>query len=123
MTASHGIRVEQVTHCYGDAMALSSISLEIPAGRLIGFIGPDGVGKSSLLGLVAGAKRLQSGRIEVLGGDIADAAHRRRVCSRIAFMPEGLGRNLYPTLTVRENLEFFAQLFGTPVGRLVTSAC
>jgi ribosome-dependent ATPase len=105
-------RLENVSLRYGGTAALQGISLEIPAGRIVGLIGPDGVGKSSLLALVAGARAVQSGRVEVLGGDMARAAHRRAVCPRIAYMPQGLGKNLYPLLSVEENLQFFARLFG-----------
>src|SRR5205809_3294122 len=79
---------------------------------MVGIIGSDGVGKSTLLALIAGAKRGQEGRVRVLGGDMADVRHRRAVCPRIAYMPQGLGKNLYPTLSVFENLDFFARLFG-----------
>jgi ribosome-dependent ATPase len=79
---------------------------------MVGFIGPDGVGKSTLLALVSGARQIQSGRVEALGGDMASQEHRRRVCPRIAYMPQGLGKNLYMDLTVFENLEFFGRLFG-----------
>ena len=48
----------------------------------------------------------------VLGGDISDRGHRADVCPRIAYMPQGLGKNLYPDLSIRENIEFFARLFG-----------
>lgn len=109
--AAPAVRISAVSHHYRKHMALDDLSLELPAGRLVGLIGPDGVGKSTLLGLVAGAKALQGGEIEVLGGPISDAAHRRRVCPGIAFMPQGLGRNLYAELSVRENLEFFSRLF------------
>ena len=97
---------------YGDTQALADITLELPAGRMLGLIGPDGVGKSSLLSLIAGARELQDGQLTVLGGDMASRAHRERVCPRIAYMPQGLGRNLYPTLSVEENLQFFGRLFG-----------
>ncbi len=97
---------------YGKTIALDGIELDLPAGRMIGLLGPDGVGKSSLLALLAGARRLQTGRVEVLGGDMADASHRTQACPRIAYMPQGLGRNLYPTLSVEENLQFFGRLFG-----------
>jgi ribosome-dependent ATPase len=97
---------------YGKVAALAQVTLDIPSGCLVGLIGPDGVGKSSLLSLIAGARALQSGRLDVLGGSMANAAHRRSVCPRIAYMPQGLGKNLYPTLSVFENIEFFAQLFG-----------
>ncbi len=106
------IRVADVTHRYRKHIALDAVSLVLPTGQLIGFIGPDGVGKSTLLNLITGAKKLQSGTINVLGGPIDDAVHRREICPAIAFMPQGLGRNLYPELSVRENLEFFSRLFG-----------
>ncbi|HET7404156.1 MAG TPA: ATP-binding cassette domain-containing protein, partial [Usitatibacter sp.] len=111
-TAALAARVAGVSHRYRRAVALDGVELELPAGEMIGFIGPDGVGKSTLLALVAGARRIQCGSVEVLGGDMARAAHRRDVCRRIAYMPQGLGRNLYPTLSIRENLAFFARLFG-----------
>jgi ribosome-dependent ATPase len=97
---------------YSKVTALDAISLEIPAGQIAGLIGPDGVGKSSLLALVAGARAIQTGAITVLGGDMANAGHRREVCPRIAYMPQGLGKNLYPTLSVSENIDFFGGLFG-----------
>ncbi len=97
---------------YGAVHALEDITLALPAGRMVGVIGPDGVGKSSLLALLSGARAVQAGSVQVLGGDMARAAHRRAVCPRIAYMPQGLGKNLYPTLSVEENLQFFARLFG-----------
>ena len=97
---------------YGKMQALRDIDLDIPAGVMAGLIGPDGVGKSSLLALVAGVRALQDGRIEVLGGDMASARFRARVSPRIAYMPQGLGKNLYPTLSVKENVDFFGRLFG-----------
>lgn len=97
---------------YGETRAVDDVSLEIPANRMVGLIGPDGVGKSSLLALIAGARKMQDGEIQVLGGDMRDARHRRAVCPRIAYMPQGLGKNLYPTLSVFENVDFFGRLFG-----------
>ncbi len=97
---------------YGKTVALDGITLDIPAGRMVGLIGPDGVGKSSLLALAAGARKIQEGKVEVLGGDMAGSRHRDAVCPRIAYMPQGLGKNLYPTLSVEENLQFFGRLFG-----------
>ncbi|AOJ67177.1 multidrug ABC transporter ATP-binding protein [Burkholderia ubonensis] len=106
------IRLSGVTLRYGAACALDGVTLAVPAGRMIGLIGPDGVGKSSLLALASGARAIQQGQVTVLGGDMASAAHRDRVCGRIAYMPQGLGKNLYATLSVEENLQFFARLFG-----------
>lgn len=106
------VRLQDVRHRYGDTVALGGIDLQLPTGGMLGFIGPDGVGKSTLLGLIAGARTIQHGRVEVLGGDMADPRHRRTTCPRIAYMPQGLGKNLYPTLSVFENIDFFGRLFG-----------
>ena len=105
-------RIEDVTQRYGTKVALDAVTIELPTGCMVGFIGPDGVGKSSLLSIVAGARQIQSGNVFVLDGDIKDSAHRAAICPRIAYMPQGLGKNLYPDLSVRENIEFFARLFG-----------
>ncbi|MCL1476653.1 ribosome-associated ATPase/putative transporter RbbA [Marinobacter sp. M3C] len=105
-------RLTSVNHQYGTRHALRDMSLDLPAGCMVGLIGPDGVGKSTLLGLVAGARQLQQGQLEVLGGDMADSHFRSQVAPCIAYMPQGLGGNLYHTLTVDENIDFFADLFG-----------
>ena len=83
---------------------------------MAGLIGPDGVGKSSLLGLVAGARKLQAGTLQVLGGDMRSQRYRADASPRIAYMPQGLGGNLYLTLSVQENIAFFARLFGQSRG-------
>jgi ribosome-dependent ATPase len=105
-------RLQDVSLSYGKTVAIDHVSLDVPAGCMVGFIGPDGVGKSSSFSLIAGARVIQSGTVEVLGHDMADAGQRREVCPRVAYMPQGLGKNLYPTLSVFENVEFFALLFG-----------
>ena len=106
------VSIQNLSHRYGKTLALDDVSLDIPKGATVGLIGPDGVGKSTLLSLMAGVKVIQDGRVEVLGGDMADKEVRRDLSHRIAFMPQGLGRNLYPTLSVYENIDFHARLFG-----------
>ena len=106
------VRLRDLRHAYGRTQALDGLSLDIPSGCMVGLVGPDGVGKSTLLALIAGAKVLQDGGVEVLGGDIARAAWRKEICPRIAYMPQGLGKNLYPDLTVEENIFFFSRLYG-----------
>ena len=101
-----------VSQHYGKTVALNNITLDIPARCMVGLIGPDGVGKSSLLSLISGARVIEQGNVMVLGGDMRDPKHRRDVCPRIAWMPQGLGKNLYHTLSVYENVDFFARLFG-----------
>ncbi|RWR12313.1 ribosome-associated ATPase/putative transporter RbbA [Paenirhodobacter populi] len=104
--------VRDVSLTYGKVRALDDITLDIPAGGMVGLIGPDGVGKSSLLALISGARAMQEGALHVLDGDMRSARHRQAVCPRIAYMPQGLGKNLYQTLSVFENVDFFGRLFG-----------
>ena len=105
-------RIERVTHRYGKTFALNDLTLDIPAQCMVGLIGPDGVGKSTLLALISGVRKIQTGKVTVLDGDMADERHRRASYGRIAYMPQGLGRNLYPTLSVFDNIDFFGRLFG-----------
>jgi ribosome-dependent ATPase len=105
-------RVSGVSQAYGRAIALDDVTLDIPSQKMIGMIGPDGVGKSTLLGMLAGVRKIQYGQVEVLGGDIADVKFRNSVSARIAYLPQGLGKNLYPTLSIFENVDFFGRLFG-----------
>ena len=106
------VTVRDVTHRYADRAALVDVSLRVPLGSATAFIGPDGVGKSTLLALIAGIRRMQGGSIQTLGGDMRVRSHRDAVSSRIAYMPQGLGRNLYPSLSVAENIDFAGRLFG-----------
>lgn len=111
MTES-AVSLTAVSHTFGQTRALDDVSLTLPRGATVGLIGPDGVGKSTLLSLIAGVRIIQSGIVQVLGGDMADPQVRRQLSHRIAYMPQGLGKNLYPTLSVAENIDFHARLFG-----------
>src|SRR5271167_1042287 len=106
------VSLRDVSYFYGHTRALDGVSLDVPAGRMVGLIGPDGVGKSTMFDLISGARAIQIGTVEALGGDMRDARHRRLTCPRIAYMPQGLGKNLDPTLSVFENIDFFGRLFG-----------
>ncbi|AWB32434.1 ribosome-associated ATPase/putative transporter RbbA [Orrella marina] len=106
------VRVRGVEFQYGKTRALDGLDLEVRQGCTMGLIGPDGVGKSTLLSLVAGARKIQKGEVKVFGGSMSRSSHRDRICSDIAYMPQGLGKNLYHTLSVLENLQFFGRLFG-----------
>ena len=112
MTKAAVASVERVTHRYGKTFALNDLTLDIPAQCMVGLIGPDGVGKSTLLALISGVRKIQAGKVMVLDGNMADERHRRASYGRIAYMPQGLGRNLYPTLSVFDNIDFFGRLFG-----------
>jgi len=102
-------RLAGVSLHYGNTVALDAVDLAVPAGCMVGLIGPDGVGKSSLLALIAGARIVQQGEVHVLGGDMRSRRHRGRVCPAIAYMPQGLGKNLYPALSIEDNLQFFGR--------------
>ncbi|WP_438969780.1 ribosome-associated ATPase/putative transporter RbbA [Methylophaga sp.] len=106
------VELVDVSLNYRSKQALRAINLTIPAGTIVGLIGPDGVGKSSLLSLIAGARKLQLGSLNVLGGDMASRRHRKQVCPSIAYMPQGLGKNLSLSLSVEDNLQFVSRLFG-----------
>ena len=94
------VRLAGIHHAYGKTRAVDGMDLTIAEGSAVALVGPDGVGKSTLLGLIAGAKRIQTGRVEVLGADFAARKAREEAQPRIAFMPQGLGRNLCPSLSV-----------------------
>lgn len=106
------VRLSRVGLSFGRTRALDQINLDIPSGLMVGLIGPDGAGKSTLLSLIAGARIIQDGFVEVFGGDINQKTHRDKIGPLIAYMPQGLGKNLYPMLSIEENLQFFARLFG-----------
>jgi len=110
------IECNSLTVRYKSTTAIHNLALSIPAGLTVGVIGPDGVGKSALLSLIAGERVMQKGQLQVLGGDMRDEKHRAAICSDIAYMPQGLGKNLYPTLSVEEavcrrKLTVFCQTF------------
>ena len=112
MTQAAIARLENVSHRYGATVALDDVSIAIPERVMVGIIGPDGVGKSTMLALISGVRTIQTGEVLVFDKNVADRAHLKSIRGRIAYMPQGLGRNLYPTLSVFENIDFFGRLFG-----------
>jgi ribosome-dependent ATPase len=112
MTDEPIAQVKAVSHRYGATVALNDVSIDIPSRIMVGVIGPDGVGKSTLLGLIAGVRKIQEGEVVVFDKDVATGSNLKAIRGRIAYMPQGLGRNLYPTLSVFENIDFFGRLFG-----------
>ncbi len=130
MAQEYAVEVSAVKHKYGKINALKNVSLKIPSGITVGVVGADGVGKSTLLSLIATTKILQEGDVKVFGLSVAKRANRSELSHRVAFMPQGLGRNLYPTLSVLENIEFHARLFGISrkkrkarIERLLAATC
>lgn len=102
------LRVRGVTKRYGGTTAVEDIDLNIAQGEIVGLLGHNGAGKTTLMSLVAGLLRPDAGAIEVLGTALAGDPRRAR--SNLGFAPQELG--VYPPLTVRQNLRFFAELAG-----------
>ena len=105
------ISIQHIHKSFGKVQAVTDVSFDVRPGELFGLIGPDGAGKTTLFRILATLLLPDSGSASVLGYDVVkDYAQIRR---RIGYMP---GRfSLYQDLTVQENLEFFAAIFGTSI--------
>jgi ABC-2 type transport system ATP-binding protein len=96
---------------FGGTVALDDVSFDVSPAELFGFVGPDGAGKTTLFRILTTLLLPDGGTAHVLGLDVARELWAIR--SRVGYMP---GRfSLYPDLTVSENLQFFASVFGTTV--------
>ena len=105
-------RIENVTQRYGKAIALDAITLELPAGCMVGLIGPDGVGKSSLLSMVAGARQIQSGASSSSTATWRCGASGRGLPTHRLYAARIGQESLCRISASRENIEFFGRLFG-----------
>jgi branched-chain amino acid transport system ATP-binding protein len=96
------LEVDDLSVSYGPVRALSNVSLKVERGQLVGILGANGAGKTSLLRTISGLVRAKSGTIRFEGNDIGKIKPERIVRMGIAHVPEG--RGMFPDLTVRENL-------------------
>ena len=107
------VHVDSMTKRYADVVAVDALSLDIAAGEIFGFIGPDGAGKTTLFRMLVTLLVPDRGTATVLGDDVVRDMWKLR--RRVGYMP---GRfSLYPDLSVAENLDFFASVFGTTVAK------
>lgn len=104
------VRAAGFTKRYRRRVACDGVDLEVLPGEVHGLIGPDGAGKSSLMKAIAGVLAFEGGRVEVFGHPVDSERAAERIKHRVGFMPQGLGLNLYPELSVEENVDFFARL-------------
>ena len=104
------VRVSGFVKCYKQHLAVDRLDLTVKRGEIYGLIGPDGAGKSSVMKAIAGVLRYDGGSAEVFGTLVDSERAAERVKPRIGFLPQGLGLNLYPELSVEENIDFFARL-------------
>jgi ABC-type multidrug transport system ATPase subunit len=108
------VQVRGLEKWYGKECAVGGVDLDVPRGQILGLVGPDGAGKSSLLRCVAGVLRHDGGHIRVMGNTIDSDRSAEAVKSRLGWMPQGLGNNLYRELSVEENIDYFANLRSIP---------
>lgn len=113
------VRLSQFVKRYNRHVAVQGVDLEIHRGEIYGLIGPDGAGKSSLMKAIAGVLTYDEGTVEVFGLTVDSERAAELVKQRIGFLPQGLGLNLYPDLSVEENIDFFARLRLVPEDALV----
>src|SRR5512133_111731 len=112
------IRVARFVKRYKKHIAVDRVDLSVRKGEIYGLIGPDGAGKSSLMKGVAGVLTYEEGCAEVFGTVVDSEQAAEQVKKRIGFLPQGLGLNLYPDLTIEENIDFFARLRLVPEAEL-----
>lgn len=104
------IKIAAFQKSYRKTVAVEDADLEVHRGELYGLLGPDGAGKSSLMKAIAGVMTFDAGHVDVFGVRLDSESASETIKDRIGFMPQGLGLNLYPELTVEENIDFFARL-------------
>lgn len=104
------VELQSFKKCYRKRTAVNGADLRVERGEIHGLIGPDGAGKSSLMKAIAGVLTFDAGEVAVFGTSLSSESAAESIKDRIGFMPQGLGLNLYPDLTIGENIDFFARL-------------
>lgn len=107
------IRARRLTRRFGDRVAVDHVDLDVPRGRVYGFLGPNGSGKSTAIRMLCGLLTPSEGTIEVLGLRIPEQSEALR--QRIGYMTQRF--SLFDDLTVIENLQFMAAVQGVPRAR------
>lgn len=112
------VRVSGLVKRYKQHLAVDGLDFTVHRGEIYGLIGPDGAGKSSVMKALAGVLQYEGGSAEVFGTVVDSERAAEQVKPRIGFLPQGLGLNLYPELSVEENIDFFAKLRLVPEAEL-----
>ncbi len=104
------VEARDISLSFGAVQALKGVSFAVPAGKVVGLVGPEGAGKTTLLRLLVGLLTPDAGELTVLGLRLPEQAAELKL--QVGYLPERLG--LHSHMTVRENLEYFAALTGVP---------
>jgi ABC-2 type transport system ATP-binding protein len=106
------IETEGLTRQFGSLRAVDSINLRVERGTFYGFLGPNGAGKSTTIKMLTGLLEPTSGRMRILGENVADASRALEVKRRVGVVPENL--SLFENLTGREFLTFIGRMYLLP---------
>ncbi len=112
------VRLSGFVKRYKQHLAVNGLDFTVNRGEIYGLIGPDGAGKSSVMKTIAGVLQYEGGSAEVFGTVLDSERAAEQVKGRIGFLPQGLGLNLYPELSVEENIDFFGKLRLVPEAQL-----
>jgi ABC-2 type transport system ATP-binding protein len=104
------IKASKLSRNFGELKAIQALDLEVEKGRIYGFLGPNGCGKTTAIRLLTGLLKPTAGEIEVLGLKLPENAEKLRM--QIGYMTQKF--SLYDDLTVKENLQFVAKIYGLP---------
>ncbi|MBI3263821.1 MAG: ABC transporter ATP-binding protein, partial [Acidobacteria bacterium] len=107
------VSVQQLTKKFGRQVAVNSLTFEVQKGEVLGFLGPNGAGKTTTMRMITGYLPPSGGRVKIDGFDLYDDPIE--VKRRIGYLPEN--PPVYPELTVRQYLEFVAEIKDVPVSR------
>ena len=107
------IEVRELSRSYGALRAVHQVSFDIDRGEIVGLLGHNGAGKTTIMKMLTGYLEPSSGRIRIEGVDVAE--QRRRAQRRIGYLPENCP--LYPEMRVLDYLDYHAALHGMPSGR------
>jgi ABC-2 type transport system ATP-binding protein len=118
MTYEYGVRVEALTKQFGDVTALRGVSLEIQAGRVLGLLGHNGAGKTTMLRILTTLSAPTSGRAWVAGHDVVAAPDRVRASIGLA----GQASTVDDLLSARKNLEMIGHLYHLPKPKVTARA-
>ena len=119
MSASFAVRAEKLTKFYGKRRGVEDISFDVTPGEVVGFLGPNGSGKTTVLRMLMGLISITHGRAELFGQDIAGSTSEIR--SRVGYLPGTLG--LYEHLTARQFFTFIGKLRNSDCKKNLETLC